>query len=172
MYVQVIQGEQPPEEVIVYGEKLIRHAEGSYFLPGRYVIGLRVDDLPLDLWFQLDGCLPSGILFFPEDLVTFGRGSSANQLHVQVTSRYLFDKWDGLFSLPITMEKRKQVIQESHQYRLTHFEAEPNELMLGFTFKVELAHEQDLESALEQICDQVRWVEEQGNRILLTGKYE
>lgn len=169
MYVRIVQSEDNQQDILVYGEKLARNeADGCYLLPGRYVSSLRVDDLPAEVRFQLDGCLVSGLRFYPEDQVLFGRGSSSHHLQVYVTTRYLTNQWDGMFSLLGTMENRKQVIQESQLYTLTHFQSGAEQVELGFTFWAKLKEEQDLESALEQVCDQVRWIEEQGNQQIVS----
>lgn len=169
MYVQVVRAESG-EEVVAFGEKLKRNEdEGSYFLPGRYISGLRFDDLPANVRFQLEGCLRSGLRFYPEDAVTFGRQPNATHLEVQVTTKYLLSSWDGLFSLVATMEKRKQVIQDSQHYLLRDFQSDQDQVALSFCFVSEHPDEQNLESVLEQICDQVRWVEEAANQQFLSG---
>jgi hypothetical protein len=156
-------------EVVVFGETLTCDVEGTYLLPGRLVIGLRTDDLPVGIRFGLLDQLPSGVRFFPEDTVIFQRVADGNELEVEVTTIYDARQWDGMFSLQATMESRRRVISSSMDYALHSCEQMFESYILSFGFTLPAVN--DLESVLEQVCDKTRWVEEKGNEGLLFGRW-
>ncbi|MFY0543765.1 hypothetical protein [Brevibacillus sp. H7] len=157
-------------EIVVLGETLCSDSEGNYLLPGRLIVGLKTDDLPSGIRFTLLDQLPSGIRFFREDTVIFSRLPDRNELSVEVTSVYDSRQWDGLFPLQATMDSRRCVIDNSTEYELRYCGDDCECWRISYCFARPVQN--DLETALEEICDKVRWVEEKGNEQLLFGRWQ
>lgn len=161
MYVQVT-GDQDNPSVIVLGEHLLGQPDGPYMLPGRLVSGLKLEDLPFDVMFQLVGLLPSGYGLYPEDMVVFCRDKAPNRLWLKVTSTYRAEEWDGLFSLEATLLARKQILEQREGFAGVEYESGETAI-LYYEFGWEQKEPMDLETALESICDTIFELEASGN---------
>jgi hypothetical protein len=170
MFVQVRET-NGKKEVLVFGEILSCNREGHYLLPGRLIAGLKPDDLPSGVCFTLSDQLPSGIRFFREDRVVFKRLSDEGTLAVEVLSTYNSAEWDGIFSLPATLEARRRVIEHCPDLTLRLVESTDRFSRVSFDFLQPFSCESDLEQTLESIWEKIWWVEEQGHRQLLFGSW-
>lgn len=168
MYVQ-IKGDFGNRTVFVMGEPLESRGDDYYLLPGRLVRALKPDDLPVGIGFALAGTLPSGYGFYREDQVVFRRVDESSCLLVEVTSAYPVSEWDGLFPLEATLLARKQVIEEQKEFVCVTFELDETVAKIRYDFSWGAQEDDDLEHALEEICDTVFEVEARGNAQLWTG---
>ncbi|MED4750953.1 hypothetical protein [Brevibacillus choshinensis] len=162
MYVQVT-GDRDNLSVIVMGEPLSGQLGGPYLLPGRLVKALKPEDLPPDIRFKLEGSLPSGYGFYPEDLVVFRREKEHGSMWITVTSTYQAQEWDGLFPLEATLLARKQVLDQQQGFFGVEYESSEQTSTIRYEFGWEQKEPIDLEAALEAICDTVFEVEARGN---------
>lgn len=169
MYVNVT-GESCDRMVLVMGEPLDCHTDGHYLLPGRLVKALKPDDLPIGIGFSLAGALPSGYGFYREDSVVFRRPDDSLSLLIEVTSTYEVAEWDGLFPLEATLLARKQVIEEHKDFACVNYESSEEVAIIRYEFSWSSQEENDLEHALEAICDTVFEVEARGNAQLWPGR--
>lgn len=168
MFVQiVINPESGSQDIFVLGEKLVRDEKGVYMIPGRLITGLKTDDLPVGYPFGLLDHLPSGVGFYREDAVTIRRENPELRIDVQVTTRYVRTEWDGIYSLVSTMDMRRRLLEDTQDYHLKEYTINEQVCELAFSFQYDSSEEQDLENAMEEICERVRWVEEKGTQQLL-----
>jgi hypothetical protein len=169
MYVTVTTGGKEEQQVIVMGEQLASQ-KGHYLLPGRYVHALKTDDLPVGIGFALTGALPSGYGFYQEDTVVFSRQDESTTLHIEVTSTYKKQDWDGLFPLEMTLKSRKDTLEAQEEFTAVRYEADDDTAVINYAFSFPATSTSDLEHVVESICDTVFEVEAQGN-LRLWRKY-
>jgi hypothetical protein len=170
MYVTVTTVGETERQVTVMGELLACEKEGHYLLPGRYVHALKTDDLPVGIGFALAGALPSGYGFYREDQVVFSRRDESTTVHIEVTSTYKKQDWDGLFPLEMTLLSRKETLEMQEAFSAITYESDEDVAVINYVFSYPATTASDLEQVVESICDTVFEVEAQGN-LQLWRKY-